>query len=130
MTTTTLPIARSLRDTVAALSNLSGLNAATWKPIAHVKMAMKRKLVVNSVVNPLTALLGCHNGDLLKSAEAQKIIEHLCVEAALAFAMRAPLDEVVYTTQLFTFCLATEKHQMVVQLATPCLLGDDGGERR
>ncbi|SRR5712691_1613697 len=95
MTTTSLPIARSLRDTVAALSNLSGLNAPTWKPIAHVKMAMKRKLVVNSIVNPLTALLGCHNGDLLGSAEAQKIIEHVCVEAALAFAMRAPLDEVV-----------------------------------
>ena len=90
---------------------------------------MRRKLVINSVVNPLSAFLSCRNGDLLESAEGRKMIEHVCAEAALAFAMRAPLDEVVYTTQLFTFCLATEKHQMVVQLATHCLLGDDAWYR-
>ena len=79
---------RTLRNTVAALSNLSGLNA-TWKPISHVETAMKRKLVVNSVINPLTALLGCRNGDLLESAEARKIIGRVCAEAARAFAMQA-----------------------------------------
>jgi 2-dehydropantoate 2-reductase len=79
---------RSLRNTVAALSNLSGLNAA-WKPISHVETAMKRKLVVNSVVNPLTALLGCRNGELLETAEAGKIIHRVCFEAAQAFAMQA-----------------------------------------
>jgi 2-dehydropantoate 2-reductase len=79
---------RSLRNTVAALSNLSGLNAA-WKPISHVETAMKRKLVVNSVVNPLTALLGCRNGELLETAEAGKILYRVCSEAAHAFAMQA-----------------------------------------
>jgi len=82
----------SLRNTVAALSNLSGLNA-TWKPISHVETAMKRKLVVNSVVNPLTALLGCRNGDLLESAETRKIIARVCVEAARAFAMQAQEEQ-------------------------------------
>ena len=79
---------RSLRNTVAALSGLSGLNT-TWKPISHVETAMKRKLVVNSVVNPLTALMGCRNGELLESAEAGKIINRICSEAASAFAMQA-----------------------------------------
>jgi 2-dehydropantoate 2-reductase len=79
---------RSLRNTVAALSNLSGLNTA-WKPISHVETAMKRKLVVNSVVNPLTALLGCRNGELLETAEARKILYRICSEAARAFAMQA-----------------------------------------
>jgi 2-dehydropantoate 2-reductase len=79
---------RSLRNTVAALSNLSGLNTA-WKPISHVETAMKRKLVVNSVVNPLTALLGCRNGELLETAEARKILNRICFEAAQAFAMQA-----------------------------------------
>jgi len=37
----------------------------------------------------------------------------------------SPLDEVVYTAQLFAFCLATEKPQMVVQLATPRILCDN-----
>ncbi|KAN0124838.1 Ketopantoate reductase PanE/ApbA C terminal domain containing protein [Russula decolorans] len=79
---------RSLRNTVAALSNLPGLNTA-WKPISHVETAMKRKLVVNSVVNPLTALLGCRNGELLETAEARKILNRICFEAAQAFSMQA-----------------------------------------
>lgn len=83
---------RSLRNTVATLSNLSGLNAA-WKPISHVETAMKRKLVVNSVINPLTALLGCRNGELLESADARKIIQRVCCEAARAFAMQAQQEE-------------------------------------
>jgi 2-dehydropantoate 2-reductase len=83
---------RTLRDTVAALSNLSELNAV-WKPISHVEIAMKRKLVVNSVINPLTALLGCRNGDLLESLESMKIIRRICHEAAQAFAMQTQQDE-------------------------------------
>ena len=83
---------RSLRNTVAALSNLSGLNAA-WKPISHVETAMKRKLVVNSVVNPLTALMGCRNGELLETTEARKIINRICSEAAHAFALQAQAQE-------------------------------------
>ena len=83
---------RSLRNTVAALSNLSELNT-TWRPISHVETAMKRKLVVNSVINPLTALMGCRNGELLETAEAKKIVNRVCFEAAHAFAMQAQEEE-------------------------------------
>ncbi|KAI9444863.1 ketopantoate reductase PanE/ApbA C terminal-domain-containing protein [Lactarius indigo] len=79
---------RPLRNTVAVLSNITRLNT-TWKPISYVETAMKRKLVVNTVVNPLTALLGCRNGDLLESEEFMKIMKRVCFEAAEAFAMQA-----------------------------------------
>ena len=36
-----------------------------------------------------------------------------------------PLDEAVYTVQPFAFCLAAEKPQVVVQLATPGTLHDN-----
>ena len=83
---------RPLRNTVAALSSLTRMNT-TWKPISHVETAMKRKLVVNSVINPLTALLGCRNGDLLESEESMKIIKRVCFEAAEAFAMQSQQEE-------------------------------------
>ena len=79
---------RSLHNTMVALSNLSGLNTA-WKPMSHVETAMKRKLVVDSVVNPLTALLGCRNAELLETAEARKIINRVCSEAAHVFSMQS-----------------------------------------
>ena len=54
---------RSLRNTVAALLSLEPLQTS-WKPIGQIELAMRRKLVVNSVINPLTALMNCRNGDL------------------------------------------------------------------
>ena len=83
---------RPPRNTVAALSNLSGLDAI-WKPISHFETAMERKLVVNLVINPLTALLGCRIGDLLESAEARKIVSRVCAEAARAYAMQTQEEE-------------------------------------
>ncbi|KAI0045213.1 2-dehydropantoate 2-reductase [Auriscalpium vulgare] len=76
----------SLRNTVAALSALPGLKS-TWQPIARVLVALKRKLVVNCAVNPLTAVLGCRNGDLLDSSSGRLLIRSVCAEAALAFAL-------------------------------------------
>ncbi|KAH9942965.1 ketopantoate reductase-like protein [Amylocystis lapponica] len=74
----------SLRNTLAALTAAEGLGAA-WRPIYDVQMAMRRKLVVNAIVNPLTALLGCRNGDLLKHPAGMRIAERLCREAEAIF---------------------------------------------
>ena len=61
---------------------------------AHLALRdMKRKLVVNLVINPLTALLGCRIGDLLESAEARKIVSRVCAEAARAYAMQTQEEE-------------------------------------
>ncbi|TFK77387.1 2-dehydropantoate 2-reductase [Pluteus cervinus] len=75
----------SLRSTVAALQLTEALNT-TWQSIDHVQLAMRRKLVVNSVVNPLTAIMGCRNGDIFLSPSAERIMERVCQEAAGAFS--------------------------------------------
>ncbi|TFY70548.1 hypothetical protein EVG20_g2458 [Dentipellis fragilis] len=74
----------SLRNTVAVLSSMDGLNTS-WKPISHVLTAMKRKLVVNAVINPLTALMGCRNGDIFPTQAALRISSRICSEAAKVF---------------------------------------------
>lgn len=76
---------RSLRSTIAALQLTEPLNP-TWKSIAQIQLAMRRKVVVNSVVNPLTAIMGCRNGDILASLACEKIIRRVCQEASDAFS--------------------------------------------
>ncbi|KAI6136347.1 ketopantoate reductase PanE/ApbA C terminal-domain-containing protein [Pisolithus sp. B1] len=51
---------RGLRETVEALNSLDTLGAK-WCPIADVQNAMRRKLVVDAVIEPLTALMACRN---------------------------------------------------------------------
>ena len=75
----------SLRDTVAALLLLEPLSTS-WKTYAELQLLMRRKLVVNSVINPLTALLGCRNGQLTRLPSGSRIINKLCWEASLIFA--------------------------------------------
>lgn len=79
---------RSLRQTVAALSTLHGLHC-NWKPMAEVNIALRRKLVVNAFVNPLTALLNCPNGDILNHSSASRIKHSICDEAEQLFIAQA-----------------------------------------
>lgn len=74
----------SLRNTISAFCSAAPLNAA-WRPLYDVQLAMRRKLVVNSVVNPLTALLNCSNGEIFKHAAGTRIAERLCAEASSVF---------------------------------------------
>ncbi|RPD55924.1 hypothetical protein L227DRAFT_579395 [Lentinus tigrinus ALCF2SS1-6] len=80
----------NLRNTIAALTGARAL-CATWRPYQEVQTAMRKKLVVNAFVNPISALLQCKNGDTLKSPNGQWIMKRLCQEAELIF--RAELDE-------------------------------------
>ena len=75
----------SLRDTVAALLLLEPLTPS-WKTYAELQLIMRRKLVVNAVVNPLTALMGCRNGHLTRLPSGSQIIKKICWEASLVFA--------------------------------------------
>ncbi|TFK36990.1 ketopantoate reductase-like protein [Crucibulum laeve] len=76
---------KSLRDTVAALSLLEPLNIS-WTPISQIQLVMRRKLVVNAVINPLTAIMGCRNGDIFTTDYADRIARRVCQEAADVFA--------------------------------------------
>lgn len=74
----------SLRNTITAFTQAEGLNA-TWQPFYDVQLAMRRKLVVNCVINPLTAILGCKNGVVLSHKEGIHLCRGVCQEASAAF---------------------------------------------
>jgi len=76
---------RSLRLTVAALSAAEALSSK-WRPIREVQVAMRQKLVVNAVINPLTALMGCRNGDIFTRNGSGRIAKTICTEASAAYA--------------------------------------------
>lgn len=82
---------KSLRNTVAALLRLESLDAS-WKTIASVQVAMQRKLVVNSVINPLTAIMGCRNGELFTTEASRRIMGKICEEAAEIYKVQLQSD--------------------------------------
>lgn len=71
----------SLRFTMQALLAAEGLYAS-WIPVYDLHLAQLRKLVVNSVINPLTALLACPNGDIFKHKAGRSIAGKVCQEAS------------------------------------------------
>lgn len=75
----------SLRDTVAALLLLEPLSTS-WKTYAELQLIMRRKLVVNAVVNPLTAIMGCRNGQLAQLPPGSNIMHKICWESSVVFA--------------------------------------------
>lgn len=84
----------SLRSTVSALLGLKAALNTAWVPTGQLHTAMCRKLVVNAVVNPLTALMNCRNGLIFTRPEAPglpayELMQAVCTEAAAAFAAEA-----------------------------------------
>lgn len=75
---------RSLRNTVAVLQGLTDLQAL-WVPFEKLEIVLRQKLVVNCVVNPLTAILGCQNGELYEDPAANRLTQRICHEAAEVF---------------------------------------------
>ncbi|EIW87022.1 2-dehydropantoate 2-reductase [Coniophora puteana RWD-64-598 SS2] len=74
----------TLRNTVAALSSLSSL-CPKWVPMSELQVILRRKLVANAAINPLTALMGCRNGNLFRDTESIKMLNNLCKEAEAVF---------------------------------------------
>jgi 2-dehydropantoate 2-reductase len=115
---------RSLRHTVAVLRSLDALGCK-WSPIAEVQLAMRRKLVVNAIVNPLTAVLGCRNGGLFKDESSQNMMRSVCEEAAAAFSAQIESD-----TQSWLDSLAPSVDKSQVPVGrVPKELGADALER-
>lgn len=75
---------KSLRSTVAALLLLENLGT-TWEPFSALQLAMRRKLTINAVINPLTALVDCRNGDLFEHQPARQLLTQVCDEASAVF---------------------------------------------
>lgn len=82
---------RTLLRTVEILQNMTDLHT-NWLPMSQVQVEMRKKLVVNSVVNPLTTLMGCRNGDVLTPAAGKHIMYQVCQEAAQIFEAQYKRD--------------------------------------
>jgi 2-dehydropantoate 2-reductase len=76
---------RTLREAVSTLLSMDSLHAS-WRPIAEVQTLARRKLVVNAVINPLTSLMNCQNGDILRHTVTKRIVKRVISEATQAFA--------------------------------------------
>jgi len=67
-----------------------------------ITVAQWRKLAINCVINPLTALHGCRNGELADNRELSKLVIAMCREVALIGAAAgqgtaiAELERVVF----------------------------------
>jgi 2-dehydropantoate 2-reductase len=68
---------------------------------------LTKKLVVNAVINPLTAILGVTNGSLLTNKYYQMIFEQLFDEVCLALS----LDRLTYYENLVHVCKNTAKNE-------------------
>ncbi|KAG9105407.1 2-dehydropantoate 2-reductase (Ketopantoate reductase) (KPA reductase) (KPR), partial [Ceratobasidium sp. 392] len=81
----------SLYKTIRALLALSGLSPQ-WIGAGELQERIQRKLVTNSVINPLTALMGCRNGALVSSSYAKRINQQVCDEAEQVFRAQVADD--------------------------------------
>ncbi|EJD03772.1 uncharacterized protein FOMMEDRAFT_19134 [Fomitiporia mediterranea MF3/22] len=79
---------RSLRNTVAVLQKVSALRTS-WEPFSTMQVILRQKLVVNCVINPLTAILGCRNGELFEHEAGGRMAYRVCTEASLVFRAEA-----------------------------------------
>ena len=57
------------------------VDACLWD--SHIEEALWLKLAINCAINPLSALHGCHNGELARRAELQLEVTRLCHEIAV-----------------------------------------------
>lgn len=71
---------RTLISAMAMMLNLP-LNV-TWHPIRRYQMLALRRLVVAACIEPLTALVGCRNGDLFGNRHADNAMGDICREAS------------------------------------------------
>lgn len=85
------PLPAGTLETVAAVLDQAGFPTRASDDIEKI---IWRKVVVNSCINPLTALLGVRNGRLLELEPARRLMEGLAREAvAVAAAQGVELDE-------------------------------------
>lgn len=82
----------SLVQTVRALLSLRGLHPS-WISASDLQERLQRKLVTNSIINPLTAILGCRNGTLVGNRYAHRIGRDVCAEAEKVFRAQLLEDE-------------------------------------
>lgn len=79
---------------------LNFINYSDWKQISY------EKLVINAVINPLTAIFDIPNGELLKNSHLKSISESLCKEASEILA----IDHNLQWQNIIRICTVTSEN--------------------
>ncbi|KIY67188.1 6-phosphogluconate dehydrogenase C-terminal domain-like protein [Cylindrobasidium torrendii FP15055 ss-10] len=74
----------SLATSVQLLKSVEELNP-TWLSNSDLQVLIRERLVIDSIVDPLTAVMRCTNGYLLTTDYARHIISNACNEASKIF---------------------------------------------
>lgn len=82
-----LPLTPTTRSLHTTLSTLLQTNLfPSWLPLPTLQIVQLQKLAVNASVNALTAVLGVHNGGLVGSKHATRLIDSISRECSSVFA--------------------------------------------
>ncbi|GAA5986564.1 hypothetical protein JCM10908_003800 [Rhodotorula pacifica] len=108
------PVTSSLHSTVSSLLALKELYPS-WLPLPTLQIAQLQKLAVNASVNSITAIAGVHNGALVGSQKAKRVIESVTRECADVFAAHVAYEQ-------GTWCPPVDLASMDVR---PAAAGDD-----
>lgn len=74
-----------LPEVIQALLRSPYLNAKFTSSFAEFEVAQMEKLVVNACINPLTAMMDCKNGELLRSSQTVSMMKKIVEECSQCF---------------------------------------------
>lgn len=86
------------------LLNVNGVKAEWFKDADKM---LFRKVLLNSMINPLTALLAVKNGELLSNPHAYELLKNLYTELYIAFP---EIETLLPFEQVTTLCAATAEN--------------------
>lgn len=89
------PVTSSLHSTVSSLLACSELQP-NWLPLPTLQIAQLQKLAVNAAVNSITAVTGVHNGALVGSQKAKRVIGAVTRECADVFAAHVAYEQGIW----------------------------------
>lgn len=79
-----------------------------WEVSKNIKSEIWEKLLINAVINPLTGIVGCSNGELLQSSDLMKLMRQLYIEAVkVATAEGIILNEAALWKRILLVCKMT-----------------------
>jgi 2-dehydropantoate 2-reductase len=98
---------------------INGLNIAGFQTsfTENIKIKMWDKLIINSVINPMTAILGVKNGWLTESPHTLQIMKDIfreCVAVAIAEGVQVDAES-LWTTVLYVCERTRENHSSMLQ---------------
>lgn len=76
---------QDLPEIIQALLRSPHLNAKFTSSFPEFEVAQMEKLVVNACINPLTALMDCKNGELLRSSQTVSMMKKVVDECSQCF---------------------------------------------